>query len=117
MTIPFEQYVAEWERKARRRGDTQMGKEGRCTSCLRKRPKLTPDGYCHECLRYSWGYDDGEGVAVEAILAGAVKGALENSIPVVLIRRAVDEAIDAYNEECAEGMLRLVTKTAAGEVA
>ena len=113
MTIPFEQYVAEWERKARRRGDTEAAKEGRCTSCMRKRPKLTVDGYCHECLRYSWGYDDGEQGTAEAILGGAVKGALENSIPAVLIRRAVDDAIDTYNEEHAEQLLRAVTKAVA----
>ncbi len=74
-TIPFEQYVAEWEEKARRRGDTKAAKEDRCTSCMRERPKLTADGYCHECLRYSWGYDDGEQGTAKAILGGAVTAA------------------------------------------
>ncbi len=112
-TIPFEQYVAEWERKARRRGDTKAAKEDRCTSCMRERPKLTADGYCHECLRYSWGYDDGEQGTAKAILGGAVTAALDNSVSPVVIRQAVDDAIDTYNEESAERLLRAVTKAVA----
>ena len=112
-TIPFEQYVAEWEEKARRRGDTKAAKEARCTSCMRKRSKLTVDGYCHECLRYSWGYDNAEETLVEALLGGAVTAALGNSVSPVVIRQAVDDAIDTYNEECAEQLLRAVTKAVA----
>ncbi len=112
-TIPFEQYVAEHEAKARARPGTQATNDARCTCCMRKRSKLTLDGYCHECLRYSWGYDNAEETMVEAMIGGAVKAALANVVPAALIRRVVDDAIDSHNEECAEQMVRAMAKAGA----
>ena len=52
--------------------------------------------------------DTAEENAVVALLGGAVKAALEASVPVELVRRAVDEAIDESNEEDAEAMIGLL---------
>lgn len=109
-TMPFEQYLAEWEAKAHARGDTQAARDGRCTCCMRKRTRLTMDGYCHECVRYSWGYDDAEETMTEAMIGGAVTAALDNMVAPELIRRVVDEAIDSHKDAMAEGMLRAMAK-------
>lgn len=81
---------------------------GKCRGCMREAPRLTKgirrgehtigDGECEWCLRYHWGYDQGEARAVAAILGGAVRGALKDEMPATQLTQAVTEAIESEHE-------------------
>jgi hypothetical protein len=64
-----------------------------CTFCFREggRWKIGDRGnlLCEPCLRYQYGYEEGQERATLAILGGAVMAALDANVPAELLERAV----------------------------
>jgi hypothetical protein len=107
----FELFAAEEaERWKRVHGEHDPAKG--CTCCGRKAALVAGGPYCEACARYSYGYDQAEATTSGALLGGAVKAALSASVSPKLIRRVVDEAIDAYNDEATDELLGLAAKAA-----
>ena len=85
----FDEYVAQSKAIASPPGDDT------CDMCGAAGPLL--DGqYCAHCLQKSWGYDQGEEFAVQAMLEGAIKAVLERGVRAESVRLAVDDAIADY---------------------
>lgn len=83
-----------------------------CTGCLKK-AKLSRHGYCRECLRYSFGYDEAERAMLDALVGGAVRGALAAYVSPELIQEAVTAAIREDYEERDDALLERYGKALA----
>lgn len=91
----FEHYLAQWE--AEITPDRREPDRERCTGCLEGAP-ITSDGYCAECMRYRFGYDQAEEKVALAMLGGAVTAALDAYVESEVIVRAVHRAIEGHHE-------------------
>jgi hypothetical protein len=70
-----------------------------CTDCRKPAERLTLDGYCDPCLQYQWGYDQAQETTAVSLLGGAIMAALEADIPRELIRKTIDDAFEASDDE------------------
>ncbi len=107
----FEQFIDEWNAKARpvRGGETPT----RCESCGGPDP-ITRDGICRECLRYHHGYEEAEEALVNAMVGGAVAGALDAYVSPELITVAVHRAIRKHSDRDADAAINTYARIVAG---
>lgn len=99
----FEDYL-----RTRRGGLEHEGE--RCTGCL-EGPPITRDGYCVECVREQFGFDRAEEHVATAILAGAIRGALEAGVSSEMIALAAHRATVAYHEANEDSMFRALGRS------
>lgn len=106
-TRTFEQYLSCWNAEPPRH------ETDRCPGCGRSHKEEEPaanSGECRACMKYHWGYDQARDTMLDAMIGGAVRGALQAGVPSEEIVAAVARAIDAERDQVEDELYRTLAR-------